>query len=318
MKRFKNIMYVNDGRGIESESFIRAMTLADNNKARLKVVEVIEDVPSELLALMRTKKIPDPKEIISITCTDTLTHMGAAAKNRGLDTSTRLLTGTPFIELIREVIRGKHDLVIMSPSAEEGLKEFFFGSTAMHMMRKCPCPVWVIKKQQKSKFAKILAAVDPPLSLNETDSVKTDLNKKIMELSSSLARLEKSELHVVHTWELYLETMLRNRAGLSQSDINDMIEESKRNHVKMVNELIMTYSPGLPEKRIHILKGRAGYMIPEVAREIGIELIVMGTVSRTGIAGLFIGNTAEEILGRVDCSVLTVKPDGFETPIHLQ
>jgi nucleotide-binding universal stress UspA family protein len=318
MKRFKNIMYVNDGGGIESESFNRAMTLADNNKARLKVVEVREDVPSELLALMRTKKIPDPKEIISITGTDTLTHMGAAARNRGLDTSTRLLTGKPFIELIREVIRGKHDLVIMSPSGEDGLKEFFFGSTAMHMMRKCPCPVWVIKKQQRSKFAKILAAVDPPLLLNETDSVKADLNKKIMELSSSLARMEKSELHVVHTWELYLETMLRNQAGLSQSDINDMIDESKRNHVKMVNELIMTYSPGLPEKRIHILKGRAGYMIPEVAREIGIELIVMGTVSRTGIAGLFIGNTAEEILGRVDCSVLTVKPDGFETPIHLQ
>ncbi len=43
----------------------------------------------------------------------------------------------------------------------------------------------------------------------------------------------------------------------------------------------------------------------------------MGTVSRTGVAGLLIGNTAERILRQVDCSVLTVKPDGFITPVRL-
>jgi universal stress protein E len=41
----------------------------------------------------------------------------------------------------------------------------------------------------------------------------------------------------------------------------------------------------------------------------------MGTVCRIGIAGLFIGNTAESILGEVSYSVLTLKPDGFETPV---
>ena len=58
-------------------------------------------------------------------------------------------------------------------------------------------------------------------------------------------------------------------------------------------------------------------MIPELAAEKEVELIVMGTVSRTGVAGFLIGNTAEKILGQVDCSVLTVKPDGFITPVRL-
>ena len=43
----------------------------------------------------------------------------------------------------------------------------------------------------------------------------------------------------------------------------------------------------------------------------------MGTVGRTGIPGLFIGNTAETVLRQVHCSVLTVKPEGFETPVRL-
>jgi len=43
----------------------------------------------------------------------------------------------------------------------------------------------------------------------------------------------------------------------------------------------------------------------------------MGTVCRTGVAGFFIGNTAEDVLNQVESSVLTVKPDGFVTPIEL-
>jgi universal stress protein E len=41
----------------------------------------------------------------------------------------------------------------------------------------------------------------------------------------------------------------------------------------------------------------------------------MGTVGRAGIAGLLIGNTAEKILHQVECSVMTVKPDGFVSPV---
>jgi len=43
----------------------------------------------------------------------------------------------------------------------------------------------------------------------------------------------------------------------------------------------------------------------------------MGTVGRIGIRGLFIGNTAEAILNQVECSVLAVKPPGFQTPVGL-
>jgi nucleotide-binding universal stress UspA family protein len=43
----------------------------------------------------------------------------------------------------------------------------------------------------------------------------------------------------------------------------------------------------------------------------------IGTVSRTGIPGLFIANTAEKILYRVDCSVLAVKTDGFTSPVEV-
>ncbi len=41
----------------------------------------------------------------------------------------------------------------------------------------------------------------------------------------------------------------------------------------------------------------------------------LGTVGRSGIRGLLPGNTAEKVLDTCDCSILTVKPEGFVSPI---
>jgi nucleotide-binding universal stress UspA family protein len=68
---------------------------------------------------------------------------------------------------------------------------------------------------------------------------------------------------------------------------------------------------------VYLLKGEAERLIPELAKAREVELIVMGTVCRTGLAGFLIGNTAEKVLRQVDCSVLTIKPDGFITPVKL-
>jgi hypothetical protein len=53
-----------------------------------------------------------------------------------------------------------------------------------------------------------------------------------------------------------------------------------------------------------------------VADRIEADLLVMGTVCRTGAAGFLIGNTAETVLSDVTCSVLAMKPAGFVTPVE--
>jgi universal stress protein E len=65
------------------------------------------------------------------------------------------------------------------------------------------------------------------------------------------------------------------------------------------------------------LKGEPGSVIAEFAEAKKIDLIVMGTVGRTGLAGFIMGNTAETILRAVRCSVIAVKPEGFESPVTL-
>jgi nucleotide-binding universal stress UspA family protein len=53
---------------------------------------------------------------------------------------------------------------------------------------------------------------------------------------------------------------------------------------------------------VHLLKGPAKTMISTLATRLSANLVVMGTVARTGIPGLIIGNTAEAILNQLACS----------------
>jgi len=68
---------------------------------------------------------------------------------------------------------------------------------------------------------------------------------------------------------------------------------------------------------LHLPQGNAQKLIPEMAASRQTDLVVMGTVARTGIPGIIIGNTAEAVLDQLECSVLAVKPPGFMTPVGL-
>ncbi|MBL4872941.1 MAG: universal stress protein [Rhodobacteraceae bacterium] len=71
------------------------------------------------------------------------------------------------------------------------------------------------------------------------------------------------------------------------------------------------------DHHIHLPRGRPEQAIYQIVRREKIDLILMGSVVRVGIPGLFICNTAETVLGSERCSILTVKPNGFETPVSL-
>ncbi len=307
MKRFKNILLVAGGVGWEETALKRAVTIAKNNKAKLKVIEVIEELPWEMRMLITKIHLADIQEAAIRKRLGKLEHIIVPIRDKGIRITAKVVCGTPFLEIIKEVLRSKHDLVIKTATG------ILFGSTAMHLMRKCPCPVWVIKPTHRKKFARIMAAVDP----NPSDEVKNALNTKIMELATSLARLEGSEFHIVHTWTLYGELTVSVSEEVSESEMAMLARETRKMHKSWLNELIKKYAPETPKDRIYLQKGDAEILIPALAKRKRIELMVMGTVSRTGIAGFFIGNTAEKVLQQVDCSVLTVKPDGFVTPVGL-
>ena len=196
-----------------------------------------------------------------------------------------------------------------------------FSSTDMHLMRKCPCPVWIIKPTEHYKYRRILAAVDQ----DAEEPVKDVLNRQILEMSTSLAQAENSKVHIVHAWDVFGEDLLRSHSwDFSEARFDAMVEEEATARRRWLEDLVKNYgasadnntSDGL-DLHLHVIKGHAQHVVPELAHDLAVDLVVMGTVARTGIAGFFMGNTAESILTQLDCSVLTIKPRGFISPVTL-
>ncbi len=237
----------------------------------------------------------------------------AFARRSEISVEGKMLHGTPFLEIIREVLRNGHDLVMITAEGHGGLKEKLFGSTAMHLMRKCPCPVWVVRPAQPERYTRILAAVDP-LPLDEEQYA---VSIKIMDLATALARRDECELVVVHTWTFPAERSLRSGYSVASGELEAWVGDAQDRHRHRLAELLRPYPLQDLGSQVYLLKGEPGHLIPKLAAKLEVGLIVMGTVSRTGVAGLLMGNTAEKILRQVDCSVLTVKPDGFVTPVRL-
>ncbi|MCK7506616.1 MAG: universal stress protein [Desulfobacterales bacterium] len=200
--------------------FKRAVDLAKNNRAHLTVVDIVEKLPREMQRLITSFHLADiQNHVVEERLKDLKQNIALMAP--GSRVTTKVLVGTPFLEVIREVLKNKHDLVMKTARGGNRLKEMLFGSTAMHLMRKCPCPVWVIKPTHRRKYTRIMAAVAP----DPIDKKRDNLNVKIMELATSLAQMENSELHVVHAWE-FLPSFRR----ISKIEVDKLVRKLRSEH----------------------------------------------------------------------------------------
>jgi len=321
MERFSNILLLADAGLENSIALKRALALAGSNQASLTVVDIVDSIPADIQLAITT--VP-PAELVDIAVAEKkeqLEPVVAAGKAGGIDMDARVLVGKPFLEIIRQVLRNEHDLVIKCVDPSGSFKDTLFGSTDMHLMRKCPCPVWILKSTEHEQNRRIMAALDQ----DPEDAVKDILNRQILEMSTSLAIAEFSELHIVHAWRLYGEDQFRSpRISVTEVEVDAMVAEEASERRRWLKNLVKTYGAKTDSEavdyvgpQLHVIKGDAKQVVPEAAHALDIDLIIMGTVARAGIPGFFMGNTAESILNQIDCSVLTIKPPGFISPVSL-
>lgn len=308
MKLFKNILYVTEPTVGQSAAVERAVTLAETNQSKLTIIDVFPPVAEDYRADATDHHRKALESLIS-------------PYRKRLEIRLDLMMGTLFLEVVRAVLRNGHDLVIKTAEDPDFLKRLF-GSNDMHLLRKCPCPVWLMKPREKPNYGTIVAAVDFD-PLNPTASEQA-LNLEILELAASLALTDSASLHIEHAWEALAERTMTMRGDIPYESIAKHISQEHTLHQKGLDRLIETmrdqvgadvYDRLLP--RLHQPKGPPKTMIATSAAGLSADLVVMGTVARTGISGFIIGNTAEAILDQLMCSVLAVKPPGFTSPVKL-
>lgn len=309
MKRFKNILYILDGTAITQEASVEKIaTLARLNQACVSVIINDETTTFDDLSLKLSGRYAEIKKGIEQQNSENLKLFLGHERWKDIDISAGSTESNDFISIIHKVLRYNHDLIIKEETLDQGIDQL-----AMRLVRKCPCPVWVIKRDS-GDFRRILAAVD--VSANDPESLA--FNQKIVELAYSLAQREQGEAHYLHTWRLEHEAMMRGpRLKVSSQEISELKETIRTGRLSQLNQLLGHIHIPPEGGNIHLKEGMTETVIRQAITELNIDVLVMGSVARSGIPGFLIGNKAEKLLSTINCTVLTIKPDGFVSPITL-
>lgn len=302
MVRFRDILAIPATLKPQDPALRRALALAGDGSVRVTVGWPVEDAEGIANDILRQAALDSERAALE--------ELVAQVARPGLDIQSSLVIGRPYMAIIHRVLTRDHDVVIKTARGRQLQQNLFFGSTALHLLRKCPCPVWVVDDQGPAQPGPVLAAIDPANS----DPAAKGLATTIVDHAAFLARCDNVPLHVVHAWTVPHEETLRNSGFIRMSgeQIDAHVEGSRRKHTEAFQDVT---GPFAGQAESHLVKGQPDAIIPDMIRDLGITTLVIGTVARGGVPGLLVGNTAENLLSQVRCSVLAIKPPGFVSPV---
>lgn len=212
----------------------------------------------------------------------------------------------PYEAIIKEVLKGQYDIVVKATRKHDDLKSVIFTPTDWHLVRKCPVPVLLVKEHGWPVDGNIVAAVN----VGTEDREHALLNDRITELANDYARLLSGHVHLANS---YPGTPLNIAIEVPEFDPSTYNESVKNHHLEEMESHANRFEISLDN--CHVKEGLPENVIPLVANTLDAELVIIGTVGRVGISAALIGNTAEHVIDALNCDVLAVKPDGFESPI---
>ena len=213
----------------------------------------------------------------------------------------------PFEAIVERVIQENYDLVIKGTHQHDKLKSVVFTPTDWHILRKCPCPVLLVKEHKWPSNGNILAAVN----IGSDEAEHHSLNIKIIKEAKQLAHLIQGNVHLVNSFPGTPVNIAIEIPEFNSTEYNDIM---RKHHEQAMMAHANKFD--ISVANTHVEEGLPETVIAQVAIKIDAELVILGTVGRTGISAALIGNTAEHVIDQLNCDVLALKPDGYVSPLQ--
>jgi nucleotide-binding universal stress UspA family protein len=310
---FQSVLLVSDGHSDDSLAVRHAVRLGSQNGALLRALIVLPDLPRRLADLRQGME-----SMVRGRMRALLEQQGAPDVPLDVAWGGRLA-----VEAIHVALREGCDLLVKGAAGVPG--QAGVEAVDMELLRKCPCPVLLVRPPPAGAVpGRIAVAVDAE-PVHEQGQA---LARALLRTASALAKIEErpdgagaesraTPVLAVACWDFPLESTLRHSGFISMSDdeIAGHIEDARTANRAAFDALLAAAGAG-PFQPCH-LRGRPDEAIPATVEAEGVDLLVMGTLARTGLPGLLLGNTAENVLRRLRCSLLALKPPGFVSPVRL-
>jgi universal stress protein E len=310
MPNWKNVLVYADGRPESSLAIAEALRFAEHVGGKATALDVLHyfpaRVPTGLLALEEAELLSLMQEQRREQLLEEIDLLRLRSK-----VDVQVTHGNPAFELIRQAVRGKHDLIVKTARGRDVRHMTSFGSTALHLVRKSPAPVLLVSPQRALLEApKVLCA----LELDDTDR-RQALNRSLLAASRQLAAVYGADLHVVHVVDKQRTDAYR--AFLSADVFERFVADRQRLLQEDLEKLLTSELAGVPRVHAHLLEGDPSDQLVDMVAKERFSHLVMGSVAHLS-PGHLMGSLVEDVLTRVECSVLMLKPADFKSPVEAE
>ena len=267
MKPFKKILVVTDTRLEKHPVVDGAAALARQSGGSLMLTDV---VPAFSWVVRMT--LTNHKEIRDCMVREKQEQLETLAeriRKQGIHVETQVLIGRTSVEIIRQVLRGDHDLVIRVAKGKDSRRKGFFGTTGVRLLQECPCAVWLVARAQSHQYEHVMVCID----IESGDSVDDELNDKVYQSASLVSQYNRSKLSIVHAWTIFGEEFLMARTR--QDEFARVLKEIHDRFTKMFDKFLQRHGSNAQAKNVFMLKGNANDVLPSFVTQERVDLVVM-------------------------------------------
>ena len=304
--KFNNILVVLNPENDKQYALARAVRLAQEQKSpnpvNITLFLAIYDLSYEMSALLSSEERTEMRHNVIEQRKLAIQPYIEKYASDGIQFSSTVVWQSNEAEAItREVEAHNYDLVVKYTKAEESLKSLIVTTVDWQILRKCPTPILVVKDGDWKHQRRILVAVNVSDDENEAHS---SFNDELVSLSMDLAdSLDRGNIHLVTA---YPPTPINMAIDLPEFSTGDGNSGLRGQYLLNMKALRQKY--GISDDHTHVLEGFPEDVIPQVAEKLEAELVILGTIGRTGLSAAFLGNTAEHVISKLNCNLLAIKP----------
>ncbi|SJL83117.1 universal stress protein UspE [Vibrio palustris] len=309
MSIYSNILAVADVNRDEQVALARAAKLAAHSRSRSQLTFFLSiyDFSYDMTSMLSSEERDAMRQGVISQREQWMRTIAQPYLSDDFDLHIKVVWhNRPYEAIIHEVFEGHHDIVIKGTRKHDLLESVLFTPTDWHLLRKCPTPVALVKNAHWPQGANIIASVHVGSEL-ETHQ---DLNDRMVEQAMSMSERLNATPYLVNA---YPATPANIAIELPEFDPSAYSDAIRGHHLTSMKALRQKH--GIAEEHTLVEQGLPEEVIPKAASSLNAGICVIGTTGRTGLSAVFLGNTAEQVIDKIGCDILALKPEGFVSPL---
>lgn len=219
-----------------------------------------------------------------------LAKVAKKLSDKGYQVSTKIHWAYPRYEQIaKEAEAYDVDLVIQHVNSNVDDEHPVLSNDTWQLVRNCKRPLLLVRDKAWPSKPVLMAAVDP----THKNPQASKLDSLIMDAGLAAKAELKGELHVAH-------------ACSAGAHLFSSPESIVKKHQDALDKFMHNYN--IPSGMIHLSQEKPIMALLNLKKELHVDIIIMGVISKSRLKETMVGNTAQGVLDYLHADVLVLHP----------